>query len=206
MVINSYFFKRINETNLGGGFCLNLLSLKKYIPLGSFTLGVFDLEILTILSLDAGICIELGFNLNWEEKKYTFFIDTYGKLEPSLSIDFGIYYKFKKAPIRISLNFGLKGIIISARAGMKLSLYMGKDKFQIDYYVIFKPIELSFYILFRFVIEIEITEKFKFSFSFEFYIFNKIFFTRKFVIRKIMKYKYNRKLISKKFKKNWLKE
>ena len=206
MTMNSYFFKRINETSLGGDICLNLLSLKKNIPLGSFKLGVFDLAIQTILSLDAGICIELGFNLNWDEKEYNFFIDTYGKLEPSLSIDFGIYYKFKEAPIRISLNFGLKGIIISARAGMKLSLYMGEDKFQIDYYTILKPFEFSFYILLRFDIEIKITKRIKFSFSFQFYIFNKIFFGRKYDNRKIMKYKYNRKLISKKIKDKWLVE
>ena len=96
-------------------------------------------------------CLELDFDLNWDEKKYCFYIDINGKIVPSLTLDFGVYFPSPFDPIRISLNLGIHGVLTSITAGIKLNLFMGdKDhKFEMDYYYLYKAYEFYFYILFR---------------------------------------------------------
>ena len=149
-----------------------------------------------ILSFDAGICINLGFELNWDKKEYSFYIDAFGKAEPSITIDFGIYYKFAEAPVRMSLNIGMTGVIVSGKAGIRLDLYLADDKFQIDIYSEFKPFEFSFYIMFRLDVEINLGFM-NYCFSFQFYIFKKAFFGLTWDNHIKKKYKYNREKIKK---------
>ena len=155
-------------------------------------IGPFYLAASFIVSVDSSICIDLGINLNWKEKGkeyYYFYIDINGKIEPSLTLDLGVYFPSPFDPIRMSLNFGIHGILTSITAGIKLSLFMGENKFEIDYYYVFKAYEFSFYILLRFEMEINL-KFFKINLTFQFYIFNKIFAGRKYEKHLLRYYKY----------------
>jgi hypothetical protein len=90
----------------------------------------------------------------------------------------------------MSLNVGLKGVIRSVRAGIKLKLYLTEEKFETDIYFIYKPFEFTFYIKMGIYIQINLSF-FTFKFAFEFYIYKTDFFSLKYEIHRLRGYKYN---------------
>ena len=186
--IESTFFK-IKNINYGENLCLNIFSFDYTLPF-PFSLGYFQLVIIIEVSVDVSICIDLGVNIDFKKSEYSFYIDAYGKFEPALKFDIGIYYKDYRAPVYMSLNVGLKGVISSVRAGIKLDLYLTEEKFETDIYFIYKPFEFTFYIKMGIYIEIKLSF-FKLSFAFEFYIYQTDFFSLKYEIHRLRGYKYN---------------
>ena len=154
------------------GDCIDLLGAKFSFMIVFGPLGPIYLGASFIVSVEAGICYELGFDLDWDKNEYCFYIDINGKIVPSLTLDFGVYFPSPFDPIRISLNLGIHGVLTSITAGIKLSLFMGDkdEKFEIDYYYLYKAYEFSFYVSFRFEVEIKLGI-FKINFSFQFYIY-----------------------------------
>ena len=140
--------------------------------------------------IEAGVCIELGTDLNWKEKEYTFYIDVYGMAEASASFEVGVYVPSLYSPIQVSISLGIKGVLGSGRTGIKLSLFIGQERYDTKIYFEFEAFRYSFYILFRFIIDLKI-----YNFSFEFYIFNKAFAGLKLEFHTITVRKYNSKRI-----------
>ena len=82
----------------------------------------------------------------------------------------GVYVIDALSPIQLSLSIGIKGVLGSGRAGMKLSLFMGLNRYDTKLYFELEAIRFSFYIMLKFLINLYI-----YKFSIEFYIFNKVF-------------------------------
>ena len=179
-------FTKVAGMNIGTSIC------KKFKPeirsynyiLGSFS--YVELAFLIKPVLEAGICIDLGFEISWNEKDYSFYIDVYGMGEISISFEIGAYVQSTKSPIQLSLSLGIKGVMGSGRAGIKLSLFIGQDRYDTKVYLELEASRFSFYILLKFSIDIKI-----YSFSFEFYIFNKAFAGLKFETYSIAVRYYN---------------
>jgi len=178
-----------DKLNLNYEKCIDLIdgSFSFIISFGPF--GPFSLAISFIVSAKAGICLELGIDLNWEKKEYSFSIDINGKLIPSLSLDFGVYYPSPFSTFRMSLNLGINGILVSITAGVKLNLFLKGSKYEIDLYYEFKAYEISFYVLFRIEFEIKLFS-IKISFSIKIEIFKKVIIGLKYKYEKKRFYKY----------------
>jgi len=171
MMMSSYFFKYINGTSFGLSICkkIDFDFIKKLTYNYSYPLGSFiELAFVIKPNIDAGICLDFGTELNWEDNEYSFYFDIYGMAEVSVSFEVGAYVPSLYSPIQISLSLGLKGVLGAGKIGMKLSLYVGDDKYAIKLYTELEAFTYTFYILFKFEIQLKII-----SFSFEFYIFNK---------------------------------
>ena len=191
--MNSYFFTQINGIDFGNAICkkfepnfLNALSYNYTLPLGSF----YDIAFVIKPAIEAGVCIELGTDLNWREKEYSFYIDIYGMAEASVSLEVGVYVPSLYDPIQASISLGIKGVLGSGRAGIRLSLFIGQERYDTKIYFELEAFRYSFYILFKFLIDLKIT-----NFSFEFYIFNKAFAGLKLEFHTITVRKYNSKRI-----------
>ena len=157
------------------------------IPFGP--IGPFYLALSFIVSAEAQICIELGFDCNWGDNEYSFDIDVSGKLKPSLSLDFGVYYPSPFSPVRMSLNLGFEGTLTAINAGMKLNLLLKGSKYKIDLYYEFTVFEISFYILLKFELEIKLVMV-TINYSFKFEIYAKTFFGLSFEKHLEKYYKY----------------
>ena len=170
--MNSYFFKYINGTSFGLSICKKFIDkefLKKLHVSISMTLGGYiDLAFVFKPNVDLGMCLDFGTELDWKKDEYSFYLDLYGMAEVSTTFEIGAYVPSLHNPIQISLSLGLKGILGAGKVGIKLSFYIGEDKYAFKLYFEFETFSYIFYILIKFEIQLKII-----SFSFEFYIFNK---------------------------------
>ena len=184
MQMNSFFFTHINEASFGFSICkkfdLNLTHNYSY-PLGSF----IELAFVIKPTIEAGACLDAGTEINWNDKEYSFYFDLYAMAEISVSLEIGAYVPSLYSPIQISLSLGLKGVLGAGKAGIKLSLYIGENKYAFKIYFELEAFILSFYILIKFEIQLKII-----SFSFEFYIFNKKLFGLIFETHRTIIHKY----------------
>jgi hypothetical protein len=173
--MNSVFFKKINGTNIGTNICKKFAvdNLMYSFPFASFSF--VELAFLIKPVVEAGICIDLGFDLNWNKKEYSFYIDAYGMAEVSVSFEIGAFVPSSYSAIQLSLSIGIKGVLGAGRAGIKLSLFIGDNRFATKVYLELEAFKYSFYILLKFSVDV-----FFYKFSFEFYIFNKAFSGLKF--------------------------
>ena len=110
--------------------------------------------------------------------------------EASVSLEVGVYVPSLYDPIQVSISLGIKGVLGSGRAGIRLSLFIGQERYDTKIYFELEAFRYSFYILFKFIIDLKIT-----NFSFEFYIFNKAFAGLKLEFHTITVRKYNSKRI-----------
>ena len=103
-------------------------------------------------------------------EKYDFglFFDAYANAKVSIALHVGYYYPGISSTLEISIIVGIDGILGSGKIGVKLDFYLSKGELQTDLYYEFNTFELSFYVLFKFKIELKIK-----TFRFSFYIFNK---------------------------------
>ena len=181
------------KCNLMKNYCfeMNNISLKHAIEIPILPFVTCSTTIKS--SVKKKVCVELGPVLySAEEKKQ------YNSLDITISgdedvyseIDFGIHIPFSFSPIRLSFNFGLKGMCGSGRTGVKLSLYL-KDKFSIDLYYEFRDHQLSYYLSATFKFDISIVK-----FSFSFYIFRIKFASSKIENHSSKEYKYSAALIN----------
>jgi hypothetical protein len=154
------------------GTCFDLFKLKfnDYFTFPFQLCSFLELVIAIIPSVKISACINGGFDLNWKNKNYSFFIDVKGRAEASLTLDLGLYLPSSHSPLSISVNVGIHGIIGSGEAGIKLSLYLDSNVFIVDTYFTLKAFVFSFYVMFKITIKISF-----FKFSYSFYIFNKEF-------------------------------
>ena len=106
-------------------------------------------------------------------------IDLSVKGEIGTSLDVGIYVPDPKSPVVISVNAGMKGILASGRVGIKLSLYLVKERYETDLYFIFNAFAFEFYVKFEIKIRV-----WRLNFSFVFYLIK-----YKFVLLTIEKHK-----------------
>ena len=178
MEMNSFFFTHINEASFGLSICKNfdiaffqklesMLTYNYSIPLG----GYIELAFVVKPNIDLGVCLDFGTEINWKDKEYSFYFDLYAMAEVSISLEVGAYVPSLYSPIQISLSLGLKGVIGAGKVGLKISLYIGENKYAFKIYFELEAFSFSFYILIKFEIQLKII-----SFSFEFYIFNKKLF------------------------------
>ena len=191
--MNSFFFTKIKGLNFGIAACKKFSSdyVKNLIYNYTFHLGSFyEIAIVIKPVIEAGICLELGTDIKWNEKEYSFYIDVYGMAETSLSLEFGVYVPTVRSPIQVSISLGIKGVLGSGKVGIKLSLFFGEERYDTKIYFELEACRYSFYILFKFSVDLKIT-----SFSFEFYIFNKAFAGLKLEFHTTTIRKYNSKRI-----------
>ena len=168
--MNSEFFTHIKDINIGAiNFCKNFNHSIKPYNYTFFPGSYIELAFVIRPVLEAGICLEMGFDINWNIKKYSFYIDAYGEAEASVSLEVGAYVPSVLSPIQVSLSLGIKGILGSGRSGIKLSLFIGECRYDTKVYFELNALIFSFYILFRFSADLKI-----YKFSFEFYILNKL--------------------------------
>ena len=106
-------------------------------------------------------------------------IDLSVKGEIGTSLDVGIYVPDPNSPVVISVNAGMKGILASGRVGIKLSLYLVKERYETDLYFIFNAFAFEFYVKFEIKIRV-----WRLNFSFVFYLIK-----YKFVLLTIEKHK-----------------
>ena len=184
--MNSEFFTHIKSINIGNNFCINFNPYIKPYNYSFFTGSYIELAFVIRPNLEAGICLEMGFDLNWNIKKYSFYIDAYGKAEASVSLEVGAYVPSVLSPIQVSLSLGIKGILGSGRAGIKLSLFIGECRYDTKIYFELNAFVFSFYILFRFSADLKF-----YKISFEFYILNKLLAGYKFEAHSIAIRYYN---------------
>ena len=173
--IDSEFFKNIKGINIGLSLCKTFGPDIESISISLFRFYFIELAFVIEPEIEAGICIELGFDLNLNEKEYSFYIDAYGKAEASVSVEVGVYVPSSLSSIKVGLSLGLKGVLGSGRAGIKLSLFFNRNRYDTTVYFEANAFMLSFYIRFKFSIDYKI-----YSFTYEFYIIDKILFGLKF--------------------------
>ena len=197
----------MEEINLSLDFCLkikvNFNEDTFKFPLKIFP--YFEIAFAIIPAIESGVCISLGFDadkyLKKEDYSLSLFLDVYGKFEVSLSFDLGFYCPSSKNPIRMSLNLGIKGIIFSGKAGIKLTFYLNPEKYSIDFYYEYKSFQFNFYVLLKITIKIKII-----NFDINVDIFNYLIFGLKFEYHKILNYNYESSFINgeeKNTKKPW---
>ena len=184
--MNSFFFTKIKGINIHTSICKKFKKDNLMYPIPLTTIGFVELACLIKPVVEAGICVGLGFDINWNKKEYSFYIDVYGMAEVSVSAEIGAYIPEAKAPIQLSLSIGLKGVLGSGKAGIKLSLFIGQNRFDTKVYLELEAFRCSFYILLKFSIDIKF-----YRFSFEFYIFNQAIAGIKFETHSIAVRYYN---------------
>ena len=114
-------------------------------------------------------CIKKNNNKNPLEKyDFGIFFDAYVSAKVSIALHLGFYFPGVPSTIEISIFVGINGVLGSGKIGIKLDLYLNKGELKTDLYFEYNAFELSFYIQYKFVIELEIT-----TIRFSFYIFNK---------------------------------
>ena len=104
-------------------------------------------------------------------EKYDFglFFDAYVNAIVSIALHVGFYYPGVSSTLEISIIVGINGVLGSGKIGIKLDLYLNKGELKTDLYFEFNAFELSFYIMFKFKIELKIA-----TIKFSFYIINKV--------------------------------
>ena len=189
--MTSEFFKDIKGLNIGINLCKTLSPKSvKAINFTFFSCSFIELAFVIKPVVEIGICFELGFDLNWDKREYSFYIDVYGKAEVSVYLEVGAYVPSVYSPIQTSLSLGLKGVLGSGKAGIKLVLFFNKSRYAYTIYLEVNALMLSFYILFRFVADFKI-----YKINFEFYIINKLLFGLKFEVHSTVIRTYKSKRI-----------
>ena len=114
-------------------------------------------------------CIKTNNNKNPLEKyDFGLFFDAYVNTKVSIALNVGFYFPGVSSTIEISIIVGINGVLGSGKIGIKLDLYLTKGELKTDLYFEFNAFELSFYVLFKFRIELKIK-----TIKFSFYIINK---------------------------------
>ena len=147
-----------NKTSISIGACIDLFHLNFTHNYFTFTFPFaswIKLVLAIIPSLNIELCFNTGFIINWNAGEYLYFIDICGKAEVGLTLDLGLYIPSPKSIVSISINIGLHGVIGSGAVGVKLLLYINKDKFIVDTYFQIVAFQFTFYILFRLTINID---------------------------------------------------
>ena len=194
-VTESFFFTNIKSTSIQiAGYCFNALNINKNFTFPiSLIKNCLDLGFSVMISFDLSVCVEIGMDFNFvkndkndtfgfsKEEGYglSFYINGYGKATVGVGLDLGFY--IPRCPrsldgkngvdfiLYFSVNIGLRGTLVSAKAGCKLYFY--SNYFTRDLYIELRAIEFYFYIMFKFVISIKF-KWFGYSFSYYFYLFN----------------------------------
>ena len=198
MEMHSFFFTNVEGLGLGLSTCkkfdfssyLEALEFSYKIQLGSYVQLVIEIKPF----VEMGVCLDFGTEINWKENEYSFYFDIYAMAEVGLELEFGAYVPSSENPIKIAVSIGLKGNLGSGKVGMKLSLYIGQDKYSITLYTEFEAFKFGFYIKLKFEIDLKITH-----FTFEFYLFDKDFSFVVFQLYRTYNKKYNSKKIDNTF-------
>ena len=154
------------------GICFNFYKWTKIYSYNIKLASFLDFVMALTPSINIGACINIGFDYNWQNKEYYFFIEAYGKAEISLTADLGLYVPSNRTMFSVSINIGIHGIIGAGRVGCKLKLYfISKNEFILDTYYQIKAFEFSFYIMLKFTFSIPKI----INVSFQIYLFDKLF-------------------------------
>ncbi|MBP5705677.1 MAG: hypothetical protein J6W76_00205, partial [Spirochaetales bacterium] len=96
-----------DKMDISIAICFKLLGVKfnDYFVF-PFKFTFFDLVLSIIPSVGISACIKSGFDLDWKENEYLFYIDVSGKAEASVSLDAGVYIPSYKSFITISIHIG----------------------------------------------------------------------------------------------------
>ena len=146
-----------NKTSISIGACIDLFHLNFTHNYFTFTfpfVSWIKLVLAIIPSLKIELCFNTGFIINWNANEYIYFIDICGKAEVGITLDLGLYIPGPKSIVSISINIGLHGVLGSGAVGVKLLLYLDKDKYIVDTYFQLVVFQFTFYILFRLTINI----------------------------------------------------
>jgi hypothetical protein len=127
--------QNINQTSINlAGFCFKFFKVSIKIAFSYPFFTGLELGIVTELSLDFSVCIEIGMELNFKKDNatdefefndngngYSLYIDGYGILKSEIGLDVGFYIPFcpKENKTKLvqfvfytSINIGIKGILV----------------------------------------------------------------------------------------------
>ena len=139
----------------------------------------FPFSIMPMLSLVIGIkpsiSFQIGLELTMEMKDdISLNIDAWGKVAVGINLEAQLVFPAVEKHLRklgiptITVAFGMEGQLISIKVGLKLSLIMSQDNFEIDIYSEIQAFSFSFFCKFKFELEIVFLN---IDFKFEFYLF-----------------------------------
>ena len=126
------------------------------------------LQLRIIPKINIGLYYEMGFKIDLLQNDYNVFFDVSGNAEVSVSLEVGCYLPSPSSIFEISLSVGLKGTLGAGTIGMKISIFIIEQKYEIEFYYQYKAFSLSFYVMFKIKINLGIIKR-----SFSFYLMNK---------------------------------
>ena len=125
-------------------------------------LGILDFPPFPYLQLRLIPNIFLGtkLDLDFQFKDTHIGLDLYAKAEVSLSFEAGIYIPpYGNSVLEMSISTGLRGILGSGKAGIKLYFRFRTRKFVLDLYYELDVLTLSFYVKYRISISLKFLKK-----------------------------------------------
>ena len=90
--------------------------------------------------------------------------------EVGINLDVGIYIPKGKAPLQMSISCGINGILVSGRAGIKISFYLIDEKYETDLYFSLNAFSFIFYVKFEISIKV-----WRIKYNYEFYLINFVY-------------------------------
>ena len=126
-----------------------------------------------LLSLKITPFISLGNHLDTKmlyKEKIGLSLDMHVRGEVGINLDVGIYIPKGKAPLQMSISCGINGILVSGRAGIKISFYLIDEKYETDLYFSLNAFSFIFYVKFEISIKV-----WRIKYNYEFYLINFVY-------------------------------
>ena len=104
------------------------------------------------------------------EDKIGLSLDMHIRGEVGINLEVGIYIPKGKAHLQISVSCGINGILVSGKAGIKISFYLIEEKYETDLYFSLNAFSFTFYVKFKISINV-----WQLKYSYEFYLINFVY-------------------------------
>ena len=97
-------------------------------------------------------------------------LDMHIRGQVGINLDVGIYVPKGQSPVQMSVSCGINGILVSGRAGIKISFYLVEEIYETDLYYMLSAFSFSFYVKFNIRFKVWRLNK-----NYEFYLINYIY-------------------------------
>ena len=97
-------------------------------------------------------------------------LDMHIRGQVGINLDVGIYVPKGQAPVQMSVSCGINGILVSGRAGIKISFYLVEEIYETDLYYMLSAFSFNFYVKFNIIFKV-----WRIKYNFEFYLINYIY-------------------------------
>ena len=128
---------------------------------------IIQMRIVPKLSFELGCEIGAEIMLTKKDQDLSVFFALSASAEVSVSLEIGVYIPQFPTVIEISIAVGLKGILGSGSAGMKIELFLFNPRIKVNLYMELKALDFTFFILLRVKVKLLFTK-----FDFQYYIMN----------------------------------